>query len=88
MVFAAELGRRSGHLTPTSWRGTASVLSSVGLPTAYPGGRWDDLLAAMRRDKKSRGALLRFVVLEDIGRPVRLEGPDEAWLRGLRRHPR
>ena len=35
----------------------------------------------MRRDKKSRGALLRFVVLEGIGRPVRLEGPDEAWLR-------
>jgi 3-dehydroquinate synthase len=35
----------------------------------------------MRRDKKARGALLRFVVLEGIGRPVRLEGPDEAWLR-------
>ena len=34
----------------------------------------------MRRDKKSRGALLRFVVLEDVARPVRLEGPDEAWL--------
>jgi 3-dehydroquinate synthase len=58
------------------------VLSVLGLPTAYPGGRWDDLLTAMRRDKKSRGALLRFVVLEGIGRPVRLEGPEDAWLRG------
>ncbi len=35
----------------------------------------------MRRDKKSRGDLLRFVVLEGIARPVRLEGPDEALLR-------
>ena len=43
----------------------------------------------MRRDKKSRGALLRFVVLEGIGRPVRLEGPDEAWLRdAFERHLR
>ena len=58
-----------------------AVLSSVGLPTTYPGGSFDGLLAVMRRDKKSRGALLRFVVLEGIGRPVRLEGPDEALLR-------
>ena len=58
-----------------------SVLSSVGLPTSYPDGSFEQLLAVMRRDKKSRGALLRFVVLEDVGRPVRLEGPDEAWLR-------
>jgi 3-dehydroquinate synthase len=35
----------------------------------------------MRRDKKSRGALLRFVVLEDLARPTRLEGPDETLLR-------
>jgi 3-dehydroquinate synthase len=34
----------------------------------------------MRRDKKSRGDLLRFVVLEDIGKPVRLEGPDPMLL--------
>jgi 3-dehydroquinate synthase len=35
----------------------------------------------MRRDKKSRGSTLRFVVLDDLARPGRLEGPDEALLR-------
>ena len=35
----------------------------------------------MRVDKKSRGDLLRFVVLDGLARPVVLEGPDEALLR-------
>ena len=34
----------------------------------------------MQLDKKARGALLRFVVLEDLGRPVSWEGPDPALL--------
>ena len=34
----------------------------------------------MRRDKKSRGDLLRFVVLDGIGRPGMLEVPDTSLL--------
>jgi 3-dehydroquinate synthase len=34
----------------------------------------------MRRDKKARGSLLRFVVLEGLARPARLEGPDPSLL--------
>ena len=45
-----------------------------------PPGRWDDLLTAMRRDKKSRGSTLRFVVLDGLARPTRLAGPDDALL--------
>ena len=37
-------------------------------------------LDGMKRDKKTRGDLLRFVVLEGVGRPTRLEGPDPALL--------
>ena len=37
----------------------------------------DDLHAAMRIDKKARGNQLRFVVLEDLARPVVLAGPAE-----------
>ncbi len=86
MTYAAELALRSGHLAPEVVSRHRAVLGSVGLPTAYPGGRWEDLLRAMRRDKKSRGAVLRFVVLEDVARPVRLEGPDEVLAaRGVRR---
>ncbi len=82
MTYAAELALRSGHLGAGVVARHREVLSAVGLPTSYAGASWEDLLTAMRRDKKARGAQLRFVVLEDVGRPVRLEGPDDGWLRG------
>ena len=34
----------------------------------------------MKRDKKARGSLLRFIVLDDIARPTVLAGPDESLL--------
>jgi 3-dehydroquinate synthase len=34
----------------------------------------------MRIDKKSRGAKLRFIVLEQVGKPTILESPDSALL--------
>ncbi|MDQ1288752.1 MAG: shikimate kinase / 3-dehydroquinate synthase [Actinomycetota bacterium] len=80
MVFAAELGRLSGRTSPGLVERHRTALAGLGLPVSYRGADWDTLLAAMRRDKKTRGDLLRFVVLEDVGRPVRLEGPDESWL--------
>jgi 3-dehydroquinate synthase len=80
MVFAAELAQLAGRLDATAVQRHRDVLAAVGLPTRYHGA-FDDLLAAMRRDKKSRGATLRFVVLDGIARPTRLEGPDPAMLR-------
>ncbi|HEU4489262.1 MAG TPA: 3-dehydroquinate synthase [Jiangellales bacterium] len=79
MVFAAQLGRLAGRLDDEAADRHAQVLSSLGLPTTYHGA-WPRLLDAMRRDKKARGALLRFVVLEGIGRPTVLEGPDPMLL--------
>ena len=81
MTYAAELGRRAGHLAPDVVDRHRAVLTSVGLPTSYEGGHWDVLLAAMQRDKKARGSQLRFIVLDGIGQPTRLVGPDEALLR-------
>ena len=84
MVYVAELGRLTGHLVgPEGDELVArhrSVLESLGLPTTYAAGRWDELLTAMRRDKKSRGSTLRFVVLDGLARPSRLAGPDDALL--------
>jgi len=34
----------------------------------------------MKRDKKARGELLRFIVLDDIARPTTLTGPEEQLL--------
>jgi 3-dehydroquinate synthase len=80
MVYVAELARLAGRLDSTLVDRHRSVLGAVGLPTSYRGDRWPELYAAMRRDKKSRGSLLRFVVLDALAEPGRLEGPDESLL--------
>jgi 3-dehydroquinate synthase len=80
MVYAAELARLAGKLDDDEVALHRDLLTRLGLPVSYRPGRWDALMAAMRRDKKSRGATLRFVVLDGIGKPVRLEGPDPALL--------
>ncbi len=80
MVYAAELARLAGRLDEASVDRHREVLATLGLPVSYRGDRWPGLLEAMRRDKKNRGALLRFVVLDRIGSPSRLEGPEPALL--------
>jgi len=80
MVYVAELARLAGKMDDQLVDRHRAILTSLGLPVSYRGDRWPQLLDAMRRDKKSRGSLLRFVVLADVGRPVRLEGPDPALL--------
>jgi 3-dehydroquinate synthase len=80
MVYAAELARLAGILGDTVVDQHRSVLAAAGLPTSYRGDRWPQLYAAMRRDKKSRGSLLRFVVLGALAEPSRLEGPAESML--------
>ena len=80
MVFVAELARLAGRLDDRTAARHAAVLSAVGLPTTYDGARWDELLATMRVDKKTRGDLLRFVVLDGLARPAVLEGPDPGLL--------
>jgi 3-dehydroquinate synthase len=79
LVFAAGLGERSGRLDPATAGRHRSVLASLGLPVSYPGG-FDELLAAMRVDKKARGAKLRFVVLDGLARPSILDGPTDELL--------
>lgn len=81
-VFVAELAARAGRLAPELVQRHRTVLERVGLPTSYDGdASFDELLAAMRRDKKARGSTIRFVVLEDVAAPVSLAGPDEDDLR-------
>ena len=80
MHYAAQLGRLAG-ITPVDLvRRHTDLLGRLGLPLGYPAGRWESLLAAMRRDKKTRGSLLRFVVLSSVAGPERLEGPADELL--------
>ncbi len=84
MVYVAELARLTGHLTGPDGDALVArhraVLGSLGLPTTYAAGRWDALHTVMRRDKKSRGSVLRFVVLDGLAQPTRLAGPDDGLL--------
>ena len=80
-VYVAELAARAGTLSPELVARHRAAFGRVGLPTSWDGADFDTLLATMRVDKKSRGNQLRFVVLEDVGRPVVLAGPSEDDLR-------
>ena len=93
MVYVAELARLAGRLDDATAARHATVLASVGLPTtlcevATDEVGFDALLATMRVDKKSRGAQLRFVVLDALAQPAILAGPDEQLLRAAYEHVR
>lgn len=80
MLFAAELSRLAGRLPDAAAERHRGILESLGLPTSYRAGAWPQLLASMQRDKKSRGGMLRFIVLDDIAKPTVLQAPDESLL--------
>ncbi|WP_270887862.1 3-dehydroquinate synthase [Pedococcus sp. 5OH_020] len=80
MVYVAELARLAGRIDDDLAERHRAILTSLGLPVSYRGDRWPRLLEAMKRDKKSRGSVLRFVVLAGLAKPTRLEGPDPALL--------
>lgn len=80
-LFAAELACAAGVLAADAVERQRRVIASLGLPTRYPGGDFDEMLTVMGRDKKTRGTTLRFVVLHDVGDVHRLEGPTREQLR-------
>lgn len=85
MVFATWLSVRQAGLAPAEHERLRALLASLALPVCAPGDvAWEDVSAAMRRDKKARGGAPRFVLLERIGRArFGIEAPSnllkEAW---------
>ncbi|EON24149.1 3-dehydroquinate synthase [Nocardioides sp. CF8] len=80
-VYVAELAARAGALDPALVERHRTAFGRVGLPTTYADASFEDLHDAMKVDKKSRGNQLRFVVLDDLGKPRILAGPSEDDLR-------
>jgi 3-dehydroquinate synthase len=80
LVFAAELARLAGRLDDDTAGRHRAVLDSLGLPTGYTADALPELVAAMHGDKKTRAGRLRFVVLDGLARPGRLEDPDPELL--------
>jgi 3-dehydroquinate synthase len=80
LMYVAELARLGGRLDEDGYQMHVKALGALGLPVTYPAGRWDQLYSAMQVDKKARGSLLRFVVLDGLGSPAMWEGPDPTLL--------
>lgn len=90
LVVALELGVDLGVTPPALVARVRALLGALGLPTAVPRLERSALHATLARDKKARDGV-RFVLLEDVGRPVlrgvgaaeldvvldRLEGPTD-----------
>jgi 3-dehydroquinate synthase len=77
LIFAAELSRLSGRLDDPTAARHRRVLELLNLPTTYDKAAWPDVRATMSVDKKTRADTLRFVVLDGLGDPGILTGPDE-----------
>jgi 3-dehydroquinate synthase len=80
LVYAAELSRLAGRLDSGLVDRHRDLLGSLGLPTTYRRDQWLAVRDAMRVDKKSRGSVLRFVVLDGLAQPGLFEGPDDELL--------
>jgi 3-dehydroquinate synthase len=68
LIVALELGVELGRTPVALLERTRGILDALGLPTAVPTLDRADVHATMGRDKKARGGV-RFVLLDDIGRP-------------------
>ena len=80
MVFAAELARLNGRLSMAEVQRHRDILASLGLPVSYPADKWPQLLANIRIDKKARAGSLRFIVLDEIGKPRIMHAPTDEIL--------
>ncbi|MGV0625798.1 3-dehydroquinate synthase [Mycolicibacter minnesotensis] len=80
LVFAAELARITGRLDDATADRHRTILMSLGLPVSYYEDALPALLEYMMGDKKNRAGVLRFVVLDGLAKPGRLEGPDPMLL--------
>ena len=73
MMFVAHLARNRGLIGDEIVQMHEDVLRSVGLPTTYDAGAFDELYEAMTRDKKNRDGRVRFVALNGLGSCTRIE---------------
>jgi 3-dehydroquinate synthetase len=78
MMFAANLAAEVGYADRVGIH--RSLLESYDLPTTGAGFDYDDVARAWVHDKKYEAGM-RFVVLEDLGRPVIARDVPESALR-------
>jgi len=82
MVCAAKLAQELGRVPGTFTARQTNLLEAFGVPTrALPEWDADEMIATMRRDKKSLSGKLRFVLPTEMGIVELVDGVDEAAVR-------
>ena len=81
LLFASHLGRARGW---ADWTPHVERLLAWLQPAPLPSATFDELAPYLQRDKKNRGGRVRFVLLEEVGRPrvvddVTVEEQRAAW---------
>ena len=85
MRFAARLGVDVVGTSAELVEAQDELLDGLGLPALDWSALADEMLAAMKRDKKTRAGEVRFVLPRDIGDWELVAVPDEVILEHLRR---
>jgi len=70
MVMAAELSVRAGMLRAEEARRLKTLIGRAGLPVQGPGLAPERYLELMQVDKKAAGGVVRFILLDGLGRAV------------------
>lgn len=83
MVAEARLGEALGVTRPGTSAYVAAKLAEAGLPTQYVGWTSEDLIRAMRLDKKNEGEGLAFSLVTEPGRCKLFTGIAEAEVRAI-----
>ncbi|HEY9181662.1 MAG TPA: 3-dehydroquinate synthase [Gammaproteobacteria bacterium] len=83
MALAARTSLALGWLGPRDVERIERLLTRAGLPTRASGVDPDELLEAMRGDKKADQAGLKLILVEGLGRSVAARSPARAQLRAV-----
>jgi 3-dehydroquinate synthase len=70
MALVTLLSERLGYCQAETRQRVHRLLDKLRLPLTYTGAPPEQILDAMRRDKKSLNGMVRFILLQDIGRVV------------------
>jgi 3-dehydroquinate synthase len=83
MVAESRLAERLGWLSSDTVDRQVRLLERFGLPVTARGLNPDELIAAMRRDKKNRLGKIRFVLPRSIGKVELTDAPAELDIRSI-----
>ena len=74
-VYAAELSHLLGYIDQDLVDYHRSLLGSLGLPTSWNNGSWDDVLRSCTETRRPAATNCVFVILGSLGHPIHLEDP-------------